>query len=128
MILQQISIKEVFGRFITKKKKRTVYVLKNGNSVTMKTNSDRYILFKEKGLTCVCCGLTANKAYIEQPRGQSLAHINFYIERKGFKNILFTKDHIIPKCKGGEDKQENYQPMCQICNSKKGGEIEHSNF
>lgn len=35
-----------------------------------------------------------------------------------------TKDHIIPKSKGGKDELNNYQTMCVICNVKKGNKIE----
>jgi 5-methylcytosine-specific restriction endonuclease McrA len=31
-----------------------------------------------------------------------------------------TKDHIVPKSKGGKDMLSNTQTMCVICNTKKG--------
>lgn len=35
-----------------------------------------------------------------------------------------TKDHIIPKSKGGIDDLSNYQTMCERCNKEKGNELE----
>ena len=34
-----------------------------------------------------------------------------------------TKDHIIPKSKGGKDSLKNLQPMCIRCNEAKGSKI-----
>lgn len=34
-----------------------------------------------------------------------------------------TKDHIVPKSKGGPDKIENYQTMCTECNCIKGSKL-----
>jgi len=35
--------------------------------------------------------------------------------------LMLTKDHIIPKVRGGPDVEENIQPCCWICNQLKGG-------
>lgn len=37
--------------------------------------------------------------------------------------VLMTKDHIIPKSKGGKNNLSNYQPMCCICNKQKDNNI-----
>jgi 5-methylcytosine-specific restriction enzyme A len=34
-----------------------------------------------------------------------------------------TRDHIIPKSKGGSDHLNNMQTMCTKCNNKKGNSI-----
>ena len=127
--IQRIGLSDLFNRFVTPdliRKKIKIGEYK-GKMIKVRRNSQRYILFKEKGLTCVCCGLAANKAYVEMTKEQldsgSTAHINFYhVDSKG-KRILFTKDHIIPKSKGGKDIQENYQVMCSPCNCKKGNTL-----
>lgn len=121
--LGKIGIDEVFQRYVIKNRKILNWT-KGKHSAKIRTNSDRYILFKTKGLTCVNCGKTANKAYVEitqeNLRLGTTAHINFYYVDQSGNRLLFTKDHIIPKSKGGKDCQENYQTMCQICNSMKG--------
>jgi 5-methylcytosine-specific restriction endonuclease McrA len=48
-------------------------------------------------------------------------HLNmFSISKSGASLILMTRDHIIPRSKGGLDKIENLQTMCQFCNRDKG--------
>jgi len=130
IVIQKIGLPDLFNRFVTPDLTRTKIKIGEykGKMIKVRRNSQRYILFKEKGLTCVCCGLTANKAYVEMTKQDlesgSTAHINLYhVDSKG-KRILFTKDHIIPKSKGGKDIQENYQVMCSPCNQKKGNTIE----
>jgi hypothetical protein len=46
-------------------------------------------------------------------------HLNLYAEKDN-REILFTKDHIIPKSRGGKNILANYQTMCVECNNKKG--------
>lgn len=87
---------------------------------SVKRTSQRYRLFKKNGLKCVVCKKVANKAYLESNVDGERPHVNFYLSRPGMKDLLFTKDHILPKAKGGKDTMSNYQTMCQVCNSKKG--------
>lgn len=126
--LGEISIQQALSQFIKPNKQKRILVKLRDHQIVVKRNSQRYILFKNKGLSCVCCGLTANKAYFEQNLSKfdatQPAHINFYLVRNGMKDLLFTKDHIVPVSKGGKDVQENYQVMCQDCNTKKGNLIE----
>lgn len=35
------------------------------------------------------------------------------------KEVLMTKDHVIPKSKGGANDISNYQTMCKRCNEAK---------
>ena len=36
-----------------------------------------------------------------------------------------TKDHILPRSKGGIDDISNYQTMCKPCNEVKGNKLEN---
>jgi 5-methylcytosine-specific restriction endonuclease McrA len=54
-------------------------------------------------------------------------HFNLYALRRFDQNnpdrrldVLMTKDHIIPRSKGGPDTMDNYRTMCSPCNNKRG--------
>ena len=55
---------------------------------------------------------------MEKYKEQQRYHLNLYGMKNG-KEILFTKDHIIPKAKGGKNTMDNYQTMCAVCNREK---------
>lgn len=85
----------------------------------IKPNSQRYQTFYYKGCTCVKCGLKAS--YFEKDRmsNETSYHLNLYgVDSQG-NEVMFTKDHILPKSKGGKDYITNYQPMCERCNVNK---------
>ena len=44
----------------------------------------------------------------------------------GNNTILFTKDHILPRSKGGKNWLQNYQTMCYNCNQEKADRKEIS--
>lgn len=90
----------------------------------IRINSQRYQLFKAKGTTCVTCGLKGTYFALEKAGKTERYHLNLYGIDKNGKEIMITKDHIIPKSKGGLDKLENYQVMCECCNSRKGNDYE----
>ena len=100
------------------KLKKNEYLIMDG--VPVKITSQRYAVFK-KSTKCVTCGLQAT--FLAAERDDTLAtdkyHLNMYGVVDG-EDILFTKDHIIPKSKGGANKLSNYQTMCTRCNSEKG--------
>ena len=50
-------------------------------------------------------------------------HFNLYALDADGNEVLMTKDHIVPKSKGGEDKGINYQTMCYPCNYVKGDSV-----
>lgn len=86
------------------------------NGYQIYKDSWRYRTFYQKGLKCACCNrigtyfkLKADSKNIER------AHFNLFSE----DGTLMTKDHIIPRSKGGPDCIENFQTMCEECNKKK---------
>lgn len=90
----------------------------------IKANSQRYQTFFTKGTKCVCCGIEGR--YFAKERGDKDVsyHLNLYAINDAGQEVLMTKDHIIPKSKGGKNDISNYQPMCVICNVKKGNKIQ----
>lgn len=86
------------------------------------TTSLRYKTFIEKGYKCVCCGRTGSYYALEKSvnSNQNRAHFNLYSD----DDVLMTKDHILPRSKGGMDCIDNMQTMCTICNSNKGNSVQ----
>lgn len=82
--------------------------------------SQRLVLFKTKGCKCVKCGLEGTVFYLEKHPKDKHYHMNLYGYDINGNEVLMTKDHIIPKSKGGLNHMKNYQPMCIKCNEKKG--------
>lgn len=92
----------------------------DGETYSVKMDSPRYFLFK-KGLCCAACGLKGEKMILEKLPFDNSPHFNLYGVEDN-KNVLMTKDHIIPKSKGGDNDLENYQNLCSICNNLKGSQ------
>lgn len=82
----------------------------------IKTGSLRYNLFHEKGLKCALCELEIGFLAAERDRGVEHYHVNAYGVDEDGDEVLFTKDHIIPKSRGGDDSMDNLQVLCLPCN------------
>ena len=107
------------------KRIRRKYVVGN-ETFHVKMNSQRYFIFKSCPC-CVSCGIKGNKFFLEKNSNDKFPHFNFYAVN-GDEKILMTKDHILPKSFGGEDRHSNYQTMCEVCNNLKSHyslKIEH---
>ena len=99
-----------------------------GNGICVTMDSDRYSNFFINGTDCVSCGLKGEYFWLETfnvKKSKSGAyyknkwHFNLYgIDADGCEMRL-TKDHIVPRAAGGADSLDNYQPMCERCNSRK---------
>lgn len=99
------------------------FVRINGHEI--KANSQRYKLFMQKGITCVKCQRKATHFALERHPHDRRFHLNLYAGTPGGDDeVLFTKDHIIPKSLGGKDYVSNYQTMCKPCNEAKGNTLD----
>jgi len=87
--------------------------------------SQRYELFASKGIKCVGCGIEGSYFALEKDISDSTSrfHLNLYGKDENGEEVMITKDHILPKSKGGENKLSNYQPMCYKCNQEKADKI-----
>ena len=96
---------------------------KDYDGYDIKMNTRNLQLFTLKGTKCAECGLKGDYFAIET---QTDGHycLNLYSK----DNILFTKDHIIPKAAGGSNALENLQPMCLTCNGEKADSVDNGSY
>jgi len=125
-----------------------LYQKREFNGDWIRLVSQRYFLFRQNYF-CVRCGLeglyfakerSAKMVKIPTENGhrhtteyramnteQSSWHLNMYalklLPDGGLQEVLMTKDHIIPRAKGGLDIMSNYQTMCSICNGHKADKL-----
>jgi len=110
----------VFPEEEEKKPKNKRYL---GHSVKM--TSWRYRTFAKKGMKCVRCGIEGKFFSLEKSHpNDARYHFNLYALTPEGGSVLMTKDHIVPKSKGGATDLNNLQPMCSKCNCKKGNDLE----
>jgi 5-methylcytosine-specific restriction endonuclease McrA len=91
---------------------------------TFKTNSQRYFVFNNS-TECCCCGIKGKYFALEKSDIKHVIwHFNLYgIDDNGYE-VLMTKDHIVPKSKGGRDILDNYRTMCSDCNNTRKNDEE----
>jgi 5-methylcytosine-specific restriction endonuclease McrA len=114
-----------FVIFGPKQRKKACYKVYDGTRINM--SSLRYQLFSQKGTICVSCGIEGKFFAIERPYSAEKPsgwHFNLYALNSQGHEVLMTKDHIVPRSKGGPDTLENFQTMCTKCNHKKGNQEE----
>lgn len=103
------------------------YLCRNNDADQSKTNivvdgfdvhpiSLRYMTFYQKGTKCVCCGKEGTHFKLCGDETTNRRHFNLYAD----DGTLMTKDHILPKSKGGLNRVSNMQTMCTDCNRDKG--------
>ena len=102
-----------------------------GANFMVKVSSLRLELFRQNP-KCVACSRIGALWILESHHRNEPPHLNLYhvgeeleewkkLSKDGL--VLMTKDHIIPRSKGGPTTLENLQTMCAICNGKKGNQM-----
>lgn len=87
--------------------------------------SKRLRVFAAKGCDCPRCGAKGAYFAAERSPGQEGGrHLNLYAIHPSGHEVLMTKDHRLPKSKGGDNSLGNLDPMCEPCNSGKGNRID----
>ena len=119
-----LSIDDV--RKLYKEARRTKSRYLEVNGVVIKMSSQRYVVFLEtSGTKCIHCGLRGEYFAVErQKEGCEHYFLNLYGRDKKRREILMTKDHRYPKSKGGRNTIDNYDTLCQRCNSSKGDKLD----
>lgn len=118
---ENLTIEEVYNAvkdvlFEPEDKKAMVVI--NGDKI--KGNSQRFQTFFTKGLKCACCGIEGKYFGKEKDFNAARYHLNLYALDESGNEVLMTKDHIVPRSKGGANDLSNYQTMCVKCNIAKG--------
>ena len=125
-----LSVEEFFKHLPTPEERLSFPIRRRtffGESVDLA--SSRYRMYKEKGVKCVHCGREGTVFILERSQVRDISpHFNLYAVEENGKLILMTRDHIVPKSRGGKDEMSNYQPLCTKCNCKKGSRTEEELF
>lgn len=83
--------------------------------------------FHANGITCKHCGLVGVYFAVERSnhkwKSERDWHLNLYALNEQWHEILMTRDHIMPKSKGGKDHLSNCQTLCTYCNCKKSDKL-----
>jgi len=88
--------------------------------------SVRLRTFAFKGTRCVSCGIEGlHFRKMRTHPSDHRPHLNLYAAGlSDLIEVLMTKDHIIPRARGGSDALGNMQTMCFRCNERKGASME----
>jgi hypothetical protein len=107
---------------------RSVSGHKNIQGVMVGVTGNRIETYYNRGCDCVECGIKGQFFAIEKDYKQSGSgsnwHFNLYALTEEGKEVLMTRDHILPASKKGNNSIFNSQPMCAPCNTRKGNSFE----
>lgn len=102
-------------------KPKSTKIIIDGHNVYV--DSLRLLCFKKDGYICKSCGLKGSFFAIEQHDNDKSPHLELYAVKDDGTEVIMTRDHIIPRSRGGPNIIENLQAMCEPCNVAKGNKI-----
>ena len=112
-VFNMIGVENLIPNSVKKEKDNDIII--QGKKIRRK--SLRYMTFYQKGCKCVSCGKQGTHFKLDGSNDNpERMHFNLYAD----DDTLMTKDHIIPRSRGGQDHVDNLQPMCVDCNVRKG--------
>lgn len=87
--------------------------------------SVRLQTFAFRGTRCVSCGIEGKHFRKDQVLpSDHRPHLNLYAAGlTDLIEVLMTKDHIVPRARGGSSVLENMQTLCFRCNEQKGSSV-----
>jgi 5-methylcytosine-specific restriction endonuclease McrA len=89
----------------------------------MMVTSVRMRTFKHKGCRCASCGIEGTVFMKDRHTPEERWHFNLYAEKDDGEMVMMTKDHIMPRSKGGSNALRNMQTMCLTCNQEKADKV-----
>lgn len=79
----------------------------------VRINKNIHWLINQDNLECDCCKSTPSHFAFRKEGGR------YHFELHDKRGIKFTIDHILPRCVGGQNIDDNFKPLCSQCNSWK---------
>ena len=84
------------------------------NGYRVKVNNPRYRLIRSNN-RCVYCDCAGTKMLLQTNAFERRAGSAFFHLYTNTCGRMLTIDHIMPKARGGTNKDYNYQLMCTVC-------------
>lgn len=117
IFLKELLLEDGFDVIVKPKPARTVA----GVYVSAPSGADLWISMRGLDITCWCCGARADRWVADKGRKHQGAFVlNLWGSKQDGRLVMMTRDHIIPKSKGGKDVIANLRPGCESCNSTRG--------
>jgi 5-methylcytosine-specific restriction endonuclease McrA len=120
---KRYTVEEVLPHVIFANSNERIKADFDGDEIKM--SSMRLQCFSKHGVKCIKCGIEGKVFYKERSDSKlKIYHLNLYAINQDGEEVLMTKDHIKPFCKGGPTELDNLQTMCCNCNVEKGNKDE----